>query len=163
MKEIIRELPKLSQTDLHLLSIRISALKSIGLPQVRQDFDDMAILDCIQKTMSSGRIDFSSLYDLKYSSQYRTFSRKVPALMDYLSKITLVTPVQECGSKRMKKYAATMLGVLLLAENMKELSLPVSSRLVMAQIHRIPAVINKAFPGYAQSGMLHLILRKYVP
>lgn len=154
MKEIIRELPKLSQTDLHLLSIRISALKSIGLPQVRQDFDDMAILDCIQKTMSSGRIDFSSLYDLKHSIQYKTFSRKVPALMDYLTKITTL---------RMEKYAATMLGVSLLADNMKELSFPVSSRLVMAQIHRIPAVINKAFPGYAQSGMLHLILRKYLP
>jgi hypothetical protein len=36
----------------------------------------------------------------------------------------------------------------------------VSARTLMSHIHRLPAVINKSFPGYAQAGHLGKIIGK---
>jgi CheY-like chemotaxis protein len=54
---------------------------------------------------------------------------------------------------------AIMLTELLIDQIGKE-GLAVSANLVLGQIHRIPAVLDKAFPGYAGAGLLHLIVRR---
>jgi len=37
--------------------------------------------------------------------------------------------------------------------------IPVSSHTMLNQIHRLPSVLNRSFPGYAQSGLLHKLVK----
>jgi hypothetical protein len=51
-----------------------------------------------------------------------------------------------------------MVSLGLLSENFEEMRLPVTSRLLLRNLPRIPAVVNRAFPGYWKLGMLNMVI-----
>jgi hypothetical protein len=66
--------------------------------------------------------------------------------------------LKRCGNK-VQQRAVLRLGIGLLHHDLENMGLAVSSRLMMAHIHRLPGIINKSFPGYAEAGLIHMIIR----
>jgi hypothetical protein len=99
--------------------------------------------------MRSAQIDLSGVNQLTSGKHYETFRSKCIALHHYLKR---------CGNK-VQQRAVLRLGIGLLHHDLENMGLAVSSRLMMAHIHRLPGIINKSFPGYAEAGLIHMIIR----
>lgn len=61
---------------------------------------------------------------------------------------------------RTEHLAVLRLGVKLLTHNIAAQGIPVTHAVVMRQLHRLPAVVQAAFPGYAQLGVLGIVVRE---
>lgn len=61
---------------------------------------------------------------------------------------------------RVKLRALVWLSVKLLYRHLVEMGVPVSARMMMNHIHRIPSVLDDAFPGYARSGLLGIVIKE---
>lgn len=61
---------------------------------------------------------------------------------------------------RVRLRALTRVAVHELVDNMLGMGVAVSATTLMSNIHRIPAVLDRAFPGYAAAGLLQLAVRK---
>jgi hypothetical protein len=69
--------------------------------------------------------------------------------------------LQRASNKsQVRLLALARLSIELLIKNLLDMGVAVSAGTLMRHIHRIPAVLNRAFPGYAAAGMLHLVVRK---
>jgi hypothetical protein len=60
---------------------------------------------------------------------------------------------------KVQQRALFRLGIVLLCNNLAEMETPISGMSLMNHIHRIPSLINRAFPGYARLGLLSKIIR----
>ena len=78
------------------------------------------------------------------------FAAKAAAVTDYLDRAAV--------RNRVEQAAVLAIGVELLYNEMTRQGLAVSSRTLLNHAHRIPAVLNAAFPGYAQGGVLGWIV-----
>lgn len=89
---------------------------------------------------------------LKASRQYKSFAAKVEdeGLADFFREAS--------ASNRVRSRKLIRLSVELLIKNLLTMNVPVSTTMVMAHVHRIPGVLNRAFPGYAAGGMLNLVI-----
>jgi hypothetical protein len=108
------------------------------------------LLDIISDYMSRKGVDMSAPFVLSGGRHYSTFKNKSVAVYEY------VKPV----GARNEQRALLRIGVSLLYADLERMGLAITSRLLMAHVHRIPAVINRAFPGYRKIGALKLILVK---
>lgn len=64
------------------------------------------------------------------------------------------------GLSRQQQHSLFKLGVDLLYENLRNMhTTPVGATTIMAHIHRMPDVVDQAFPGYHASKALNLIFR----
>lgn len=158
-QNVISSLSHLSETELREISQRIKALSSLNGGVVSErvvntsaDIDTDLFLDVIVFFMQSKGLEFTSVSMLKKSSQYRrSFQDKIPEVMRYL----------EHGAKsRIGRRALLLIAVELLYENLMEMGIVATSRTLMSHAHRIPGVLNRSFPGYARSGMLHMIVER---
>lgn len=61
--------------------------------------------------------------------------------------------------KRVEHVAAMRLGVRMLVKNIQDQGVPATGPVVMRQLHRLPAVVDAGFPGYAKMGLLGLVVR----
>lgn len=122
-----------------------------GLPEARSlAKQDDVLLDIISSYMANKGVDLSTPYVLMSGKHYVTFRKKSDAVYKY------VKPVGTKNSQR----ALLRIGVSLLYADLERMGLAITSRLLMAHVHRIPAVINRSFPGYRKLGALKLILVK---
>jgi hypothetical protein len=111
------------------------------------------ILEAIVTTSRQNGTDMTPYMALKNNAAYATMCRKV---MDEGIDSFFANA---CQNKMVAKRALINLAVQLLHTNIVDMGVAVSARTLMAQVHRIPSVLDKAFPGYAQAGMLHLVVR----
>lgn len=111
------------------------------------DESDM-LLDVIFQVMRGRGLDMSGPPGLKKSSGFPAFRLKVAELHPFLA---LACP------GRVARRALMQTAIELLVDNLHAMNVAVSSRTVMSHIHRIPAVLDLAFPGYAVAGRLHLV------
>jgi len=109
------------------------------------------ILETMQRVLSSMGVEHTSVATLRGSPQYAAFKQKAPAIVAYLDSA--------CPTNRVKQIAVLSIGVRLLYENLASQGFPVSSRFLMTHIHRLPSVMNRAFPGYARAGLLNLLVK----
>lgn len=154
IKTVLDIIPTLSSAELSKVTAAIGAANAIGNkrgPTLTTDLssDDMWMLGAVADYMRDRGIDATSVSLLRGQRGYRAFAAKVPAIAKFL---------KPCGA-RVKQRALLHVGIELLFADLQKIGLAATSRLVMAHAHRIPAVINRAFPGYAQQGLLHLIIR----
>lgn len=61
---------------------------------------------------------------------------------------------------RIRERGLIRLGVKLLMADLGRMGVAVSARALMSTVHQIPAVLDRAFPGYAAAGRLYLVVRK---
>jgi hypothetical protein len=156
LQSIIALLPKLSLDELEQLRQRCSALISLSSGAILQDQSSDAhwVIGCVvQHNRSHGR-DLTPVATLQ-KNPGTGFHKSLPALLQYLE--------QGAGKQRLHKQALLMLGLELLSQNLEEIRIPVTSRILLRYLPRLPSVINRAFPGYWQSGLLPWVLSMQRP
>jgi len=161
--DVKANLKHFSKAELVDLRNAISALLALGggavgasasgAKEATADHTAFMLCDMIATFMKNAGADFTSSFVLRKTPQYSSFRQKVveDGMHDYFHKAM--------GNNRVRTRALMRLSVGLLYDNLLAMSLPVSSRLMLAHAHRIPSVINTAFPGYAENGMLHMVIK----
>jgi len=157
LKQIIDLLPKLDSDELSELRKRITALSSLGgSPEVDgkagalRDTRAEMIMEAINHVMSSLGADSASVFVMRRTADYPRLKQKVDSLFEYMRKIT---------GNRVEQQHLLNMSVEMLYQDLVELGIPVTALTIMRHIHRIPAVMNKQFPGYAEAGVLSMILK----
>lgn len=153
---ILQELVKLSPSELEQVRNKVNALRSVtsvGTGSNKQeDQNPIMILDAICHVMDSTGVEHTYPNMLMRGMFYKGFKDRAPGIFQFLKDFETKT----------EKRAALNLCVKLLYDDITGMGYPCSSRTLMKQIGRIPAVVNKNFPGYVQSGYLHKILESHV-
>lgn len=88
--------------------------------------------------------------DMMNGAHYDAFKQKLPRVRAFISQV---------GSKTAQR-ALFKLGLVLLERSMRAQGVAPTYVSLMQQLHRVPGLINREFPGYAANGMLKLIIRK---
>jgi len=160
---MLSQLHTLSGTELALLKNAVSAMQALsgGAPAVvttpkeaKEEDATYMVLDVICEFMKAKGADFTSPTVLRKTKHYSAFRQKImeDGMLDFYKKAA--------GNNRVALRALMRVGVKLLYQNLIELELPTNSRNMMAHMHRLPAVINRAFPGYAESGLLRMLIKR---
>ena len=74
----------------------------------------------------------------------------------FKTRCTMVSSYLQ-GLNRDERIKMVSMGITLLYHNLLEQGFPVTSFVIMNHFHRIPAMLNKAFPGAAENGYLSVI------
>lgn len=160
LKEITVQMHDLSIEELDQLINRAKAMRSLAgnggnnAPSgVIRDNSDLAfVLKCASETAQQLGADQSAYFQLhKAANNSPVLREKISSIMIFLR--------QQAGVEKARQYALLCVGMRLLYKDMTEAGYPVSARTILAHIHRLPAIMNKNFPGYAYAGMLHLVIR----
>lgn len=148
-----RLMAELGDADLRQLRAAISARLDAGLskPSSKKGTIDL-VLEEIVTTMKARHGEYSAPPLLKRSQGYPAFREKVEGDLEKY--------FEEAEANRIERTALIHFAIGLLVENLRRMRLPISARAVMNHIHRLPSVVDRAFPGYAESGLLHLVIRK---
>ena len=155
LKKVLELLPGLSAPDLSQVEQRLRALRALTTPllslpsgEIERPFEDM-VLDAIITTMLDRAGESVPRVHLQKSPQLSAFRKKLLPLSKFFA-----------GLERNQQRALLHLSIKLLYDNMLQMNIPITGRLVMQHIHRLPAVINRHFPGYAQHKLLPMIIRQ---
>ena len=116
----------------------------------KSDFG-MRVLEAISSVMKNNNADGASPTTLRKSAAYVASRGKIDDLKIYFEKISKSKLVQDA----MLKEAVSLLYFDLLSWQ----DFSVSSHTLLQQIHRIPSVLNRAYPGYAESGLLTKVVK----
>lgn len=120
-----------------------------SMPAELAETDVELVLSEIAGYLKDQGIEFASTVMLKRVQGFKAFEAKVPATMIFFRRVT---------TNRVKLRALIRVSIGLLYKDLNKLGLSVSTRTMMAHWHRVPAVIDSAFPGYARLGVLGLLL-----
>jgi hypothetical protein len=148
----VAELPNLSQTQLNDALMRFKLLSNNGVKahNGKQEFGDR-VLQAICDVLRKQGVETPSVAMLKKSSAYVNSNKgKFDNLSNFFEQISPAKIVQDQILKE---------GINLLYFDLLQWKVAVSSHTILQQIHRIPSVLNKHFPGYAQSGYLTKIVK----
>lgn len=116
----------------------------------KQEFGDRVVIALCDMMKSKG-VECSHAATLKKSAAYTNSKPKFDDLAAFFETISKSKLVQDS----VLKTAISLLYVDLLQWQ----GVAISSHTVLKQIHRIPSVLNRHFPGYAASGLLHKIVK----
>jgi hypothetical protein len=146
----IVQLPVLTSEQLNDVRTRIGLLKShpaAGASGAR-DFSDI-VLEAITDVTRKLNIETASFTRLKKNAAYGPYKAKANDLKKTFA-----------GMTRVQQTSILNMAVELLYNDMLEWGIAVSAVTLMRHIHRLPATINKHFPGYIQSGLLLKLIRR---
>lgn len=176
LTNILAQLPQLSVEDRRTIKQRLVALETLESPSkigafaedprkplkmgVSEDpqngrfspksLENNDILGAICDFMAFSGVETPHFGVLQRLSN-KAFEDKIPAIASYLGSSDLT---------KLQRRAILFVGVQLLYDNLCEMGIAVTSRTLMSHIHRLPACLNRAFPGYAKMGHLRFIVRK---
>lgn len=144
-----------------LLELRnyIAARSSIGIVQpTSAKGDDMArfVLDVIADMMRTRGLDMRQASVLERMSAFPRFRHKLENDANGVGQFIRDMPAKNKVARRALVYV----GVDQLREFIQATGTPISSQAIMNHIHMLPAIYDAAFPGYAQSGLLNLVIRE---
>jgi hypothetical protein len=95
-------------------------------------------------------IDYTGKDNLRASQQYKSMLRDAGTVMEFIR--------EACPHNLVEQRALLSLGVELLYRDLTTRNIPCSSRVLLAQMFRLPATFSKHFPGYARHGILGLVV-----
>lgn len=156
---VVAALPRLSGDERDRLVARIRAMSSVApadaaadpaQPSVFVSEPVRDVLEIIAREVLrySGEVVHPAA--LTRAAQFKPFVPKARELADYADKY---------ARSRAQRLALIATGVELLRRDLAEAGMTVTARTLMACIHQVPGVIVKAFPGYAESGLVGMIVR----
>jgi len=154
LQTILTLVPKLTPAECAQVASAMKAAGVLGPVKAVADegtSDELWVLQSITKWMQDRAFDLSGIEQLKKTAGYKSFREKVPPVVSYIRRI---------GKDRNTQRAFLNIGIELLHEDLITITIAATSRTMMLHSHRIPAVLNRAFPGYLQAGLMHMILRK---
>lgn len=123
------------------------ANESISLPAVGMSEETM-VLSCICDVLSSMNVEHFGIEVLRKRTG-AAFREKLPGLMRYLKR---------AHPKRSGQRALLHEGIGLLYQELTASRLPTTASTMANHIHRVPAVIERHYPGYARGGLLRWIV-----
>lgn len=124
----------------------------LGISPKKQDQWPDIILEILCDVMHKSGVEHTMPIALRNTNYYKPFVDKCPAVLEFFGGTT------QARRSRIIMVALLQTGLRLLYEDLLRMDVAVSSRTMMQHIHRVPAVINAAFPGYAEAGLLRRIV-----
>lgn len=126
--------------------------------RVRTNDEDFAriALDCIVRVMRARGADVRSVSVLERSQMHASFVRKFVGEEDEEGLVAYFRRI--IRRNKIERTAFMHVAINCLYDELIEMDKTVSATTMMAQIHRLPAVVNRCFPGYARSGLLRLVV-----
>lgn len=115
----------------------------------KQDFG-VRVSEAICKVMSRAGTECPSPSTIRKSAAYAGARAKFDDLAAFFDKVS---------KQRLVQDAALSIAIELLYDDLVAWGIPVSSHTLLAQCHRIPSTLNRAFPGYAQMGILAKLIK----
>lgn len=159
--EVIRLLPELSAQELSQVKTRVGSLV-----EVTKDTSETADEPDNGRLKSHANLQVveqicSAMNRHGLMTSVAIARRHVDANADVKRKINLaMTFIRKAIPDRRGQVIILNIGLDLLLENMRSLGLAVTANTMLNHLHRLPAVIDQAFPGYAQLGLLKLIVKR---
>lgn len=149
-KLLIGQVPQLTKEQLSELAMRIKLLSDVTKSYAgKQEFGNR-VLQAIADVMKKQNVETSSAHSLRKSAAYVGAKDKLQDLSVFFDSISKSKLVQDQILRE---------AIQLLYHDLLQWQIAVSSHTMLKQIHRIPSVLNKSFPGYAASGLLQKIVK----
>lgn len=123
----------------------------LGVSKMPYQWADV-VLYVLCDVMHKSGVEHVTPQTLRNTSHFKPFADKCPAVIEFFGGTLQVQHA------RIRTEALLQTGLRLLYEDLLNMGVTVSSRTMMQHIHRVPAVINAAFPGYAEAGLLRRIV-----
>lgn len=161
--EIIRRIPALSPGEVEQLRQRLAALSALGgsgnavagRAASQEGSDESLVLCILVDVLARLGVERTAIHTLRSQpSDLALFRRKLPDLLHFINSN---------APHHLQRQALLGLGIELLYRDLVEQQIPISARVVMRHVHRIPAVLNRHLPGYAESGLLRHVIRMRKP
>ena len=153
LRQAMAIVPELTDQELVKLTEAIKAARNLGggalevIAHNNLSDDEREILDVIIRYSVDRAIDLSGLNQLARSSEIGKFRLKVPGVRKFMDS---------AGLKRNQRRSLLYVAIGLVHQDLVDIGVAVSSRVLMRHIHRIPALLNRQFPNYARTGLLSL-------
>lgn len=80
-------------------------------------------------------------------------------VQEYLENFESYIATYLKGCKYQQKVAFYKLSAELILEHLQYALVPITTRSVISCIPKIPSLVERAFPGYAKAGVLHMIIK----
>lgn len=147
----IHKLPTLTKQQVNDVSNRIKILSFASGKEFtgKQDFG-ARVSEAICATFRKLGVECPSPNTLRKSAAYAHSKDKFDDLASFFEKVS---------QQRLVQDAVLVIGIEQLYNSMLSWGHPISSHTVLNHIHRVPAALNKAFPGYAQVGLLTRLVK----
>jgi len=153
---ISKAIKKLNPSELARLRSEITALLSLRSGRADHDaheeenvsdtrFGLWAICDMLQRN----GLEYGSVAMLQRHRDFAQFKIQYEGVNKFFGKAKL---------DKVQRRSLYQIGLKLLYENLVEMGIPVSAVTMMHHIYRVPSLINQQLPGYAQSGLLKLVV-----
>lgn len=177
-KRVMALLPELTEAEQHKLKGAITALIGVSPDAAKRSAkkdqkntaDDTfadSLLDSIATVLRNLGVERPSVRRMKQWKEYSSFKDKAEGLRPWLSK---------GPSEAVARAAFMQIAVRLLYDDLRNNGVPVrydqehdflvraplvvGSREIMIFIDRMPAVVDRSFPGYLQAGLLSKVVRR---
>lgn len=149
----VGSLPMLTAAQVSDLSTRIKLLgkTSAKAHTGKQEFGARA-LQAICDVLKKNNVEAPSVFVLQKSSAYVAAKPKFDDLSVFFEGISKSKLVQDSILRTSIE--------LLYFDLVQWQGVSISSHTILKQIHRIPATLNRSFPGYAAEGLLILIVKE---
>lgn len=135
------------------LNLSIGGARNVAADAKSEDIA-VELLHAFSRVLIGRNLDYTKPGTMQRVQAFASYRAKLvnDGVADWLNAVVKKNRVARAG-------LLTLLANLL-CDDLIEKGRPVHARAMMLHAHRIPSVLNRAFPGYAQFGMLHLIIRK---
>ena len=147
LQDIISRLPFLSAEELDKLHHRIKALQGSSesvVNKVNGTLDADMVVNTICSVLNAHGIDCA-----KYVIRKEGQIGKIKLVLEFIGKAV---------KKRIEQENLLSIALDLLWQDMNNQRIPTTGNTMLRNLHLIPAVINRHFPGYAKAGLLKLIV-----
>lgn len=155
LNNVLHSLDALSPDELETVRAKATMRLKTSTPttsaHARTGSNTDLVLDAIVEVLSAMGVEYVNASILRKSASFKSFNEKMPELFLYLEKIT---------TQRVERRAMLRLVIELLYQDLARMNVATTARTLMSHAHRIPAVINNNFPGYADAGLLHWIVKR---
>ena len=121
----------------------------ISTGSVKKNDYPKEVIRLICETLSAMGVEHAHPRALEASQQYSSFCQKLPGISRYLGMAV---------KSKNEQRALLIIGIRQLYQNMTDLGYPISARSIMTHFHRIPSVMNSMFPGYAEMGLMGMLI-----
>ena len=153
---IIGDLPRLTPDERHKISERLRALEALAptpaSPGISRQGPDAAVgelLSAVSAVVLQESGERVNPVILRRAVDGPALREKAAELAEFATKH---------AATRTRRAALLRLGVELLRRDLARAGMTVTSRTLVACCHQVPAVLDRAFPGYAASGLLGMVV-----
>lgn len=143
---------QLTQEQVSDLANRLKIINFASTKQFngKSDFG-VRVSEAISKVLHGRGVECPSPTTLRKSSAYASSRPKFDDVAAFFAKIS---------SHRLVQDSILVEGISLLYDDLLQWQgIAISSHTILQQIHRLPSTLNRAFPGYAESGKLHKVIK----